>query len=159
MPLRRLPVPPPISVPLITPRTKKEASSLEFPLRLFIRKSLNTAFNTSGPRGLDTSNHPPISNGRPLITLRHDAALEEMVHELNHLHKAPDRVFNDKDVDSVVERHNARYKKIVMAMSEAKSHSGSNTAWSATVSAKSPSIPDSVAKRIRSQFRSRRREL
>ena len=43
-----------------------------------------------------------------------------MVHELNHLHKAPDRVFNDKDVDSVVERHNARYKKIVMAMSEAK---------------------------------------
>jgi len=54
----------------------------------------------------------------------HDAALEEMVHELNYLHKAPDRVFNDEDVNSVVERHNARYKKIEMSMSEAESHTG-----------------------------------
>lgn len=79
----------------------------------------------------------------------HDAVIEEIVHELNHLHKAPDRVFNNKDVDSVVERHNARNKKIEMSMSEANSHSGSSTAWSATVSVKSTNSPYSVAKRIR----------
>ena len=78
----------------------------------------------------------------------HDAALVEMVHELNHLYKAPDRFFNDKDVDSVVERHNARYKDIEMALSEAKSHSGSNTAWSGTVSVKSTNFPHTVGKRM-----------
>jgi len=75
----------------------------------------------------------------------HEAAVTELVQVLN-TRGGLDRNDPDWNVKSLVERYNERQKEMEVSLSEAKSHSGSNPVWSATVSVKSKNIPYSVAK-------------